>query len=70
MNSRWKFMLKIALFWAVFMTAFMLVFDYFDKDSTTRMMPWKIILRFVVYFALGLGLGYFNWRSRTKESKK
>jgi hypothetical protein len=70
MSDRWKYMLKIALFWAGFMTAFMLVFDYFDKESAAQFVPWKIILRFAVYFVFGLGLGYFNWRSRTKESKK
>jgi hypothetical protein len=69
MTEKWKYMLKIGLFWAGFMTAFMLLFDYFDKNSNSPIVPWKILLRFGIYLIFGIGLGYLNWQSKEKAKK-
>ncbi|HLA55982.1 MAG TPA: hypothetical protein VK623_07765 [Flavobacterium sp.] len=69
MIEKWQYMLKIALLWSVIMTGLMLLFDYFDTEFSSTITITKIVVRFIVYFVFGIGLGYLNWRSKEKDKK-
>ena len=67
MNERWKYQLKIGLFWGVFMTLFNVLFEIKEKSLNEQFTSTSFYLRFVVFTLVGiLFLGYVNWKAKKK----
>ena len=72
MNERWKYQIKIGLFWGVFMTFFNVLFEIKEISLSQQFSSNIFYLRLVVYTLVGVFvLGYINWKSKLKrESSK
>jgi predicted tellurium resistance membrane protein TerC len=70
MSERWKYQLKVGLFWGLFMTGFMLLFEMKEKPIRNQITAPGFYLKLVVYVTVGIFvLGYFNWKQKVKQHK-
>ncbi len=71
MSERWKYQLKIGLFWGLFMTLFNILFELQEKTIQEQLASSNFYLRAVVFTVTGIFLlGYMNWKSRQNQLKK
>ncbi len=71
MSERWKYQLKVGLFWGLFMTVFMLFFEWKEKPVFEEITLPRFYVKLAVYLAVGIfGLGYFNWKAKIKQEKE
>jgi len=69
MSVRWKYQLKIGIFWGVFMTLFNLLFEMQEKPIATQLSSPHFYLRMVVFTLAGVFiLGYINWKAKVKKT--
>lgn len=70
MSERWKYQIKIGLFWGIFMTLFNLLFELQEKSINTQLASTSFYLRAVVFTLVGIFfLGYINWKGKVKNSQ-
>lgn len=70
MSQKAKYFLKIGIFWAVFMAIATTLLEAWQKGSFEVFATWYFAVKLPVYFLLGIGIGYFNWKNREKPSEK
>ncbi|WP_333598947.1 hypothetical protein [Flavobacterium sp.] len=71
MSERWKFQLKVGIFWGLFMIVFMTLMDWKEKPILTEVTLPKFYVKLAIYLLVGIfGLGYFNWKEKEKQEKK
>jgi hypothetical protein len=69
MNERWKYQLKVGLFWGLFMLVFMTLFEWKEQPIMTQLSSLKFYVRLVVYLALGIFfVGYFSWKGKDPKN--
>ncbi len=67
MSERWKYQLKIGLFWGVFMTVFNMLFELQEHPIMEQIAKTNFYFRAISMFGFGTFiLGYFNWKSIKK----
>lgn len=65
MSERWKYQLKVGLFWGLFMALFNLFFE--EKPIKVQIVSPDFYLRAVVFILAGIFiLGYINWKAKVK----
>jgi len=63
MNDRWKYQLKMGLFWGIFMNFFMILMD--DKTLIEQVYSIDFYIRVLVYIAVGVFfMGYITWKEK------
>jgi hypothetical protein len=68
MSERWKYQIRIGLFFGFFMSLFSTVFDCFDTSFKETFLPRIIILKVLIFFATGIFIiGYINWKKKNKN---
>jgi predicted MFS family arabinose efflux permease len=68
MNERWKYQLKVGVFWGLFMSGCMLLFEIKEKPIMSQIVTTGFYLKLVIYVAVGIFvLGYFNWKAKKKQ---
>jgi hypothetical protein len=71
MSERWKYQLKMGGIWGIFMVVFMTLFELKEKPFMEQITSYNFYLRAVIYIAVGIfGLGYYNWKQKTKNQSK
>jgi hypothetical protein len=67
MNERWKYQIKIGLFWGVFMTLFNILFELQEHPIMEQITKPSFYFRAISMIIVGVFvLGYFNWKSIKK----
>ncbi len=67
MSERWKYQIKIGLFWGVFITVFMTLFN--DKTFSEQIENNKFYWRFLINIIAGIVIvGYFFWKGKDEKN--
>ena len=70
MCERWKYQIKIGLFWGVFMSVFNMLFEIQEHSIMEQISKPNFYFRAIIFILVGIfGLGYFNWKSIKKPVK-
>lgn len=70
MSERWKYQIKIGLFWGIFMSVFNLLFEIREHSIREQIAEPKFYFRAITFIVVGIFvLGYFNWKSIKKPVK-
>lgn len=69
MTTKNKYLLKIGFFWAAIMALVSTGLEAWQKDDFGIFLSWKFLVKFLVFFVVGLGVGLFNWKELQKERK-
>ncbi len=68
MSERWKYQIKIGLFWGIIMMLLMALFDRQETPLQQQLTSSRFYVRGVVYILIGVFLlGYINWRGMQKK---
>lgn len=69
MSERWKYQIKIGLFWGLFMAFFNLFFE--EKPIKVQLTSADFYFRAAIFILSGIFiLGYINWKARAKAQPK
>ena len=64
MSERWKFQIKIGLFWGVLMSVFNLLFEIQEHTIREQLSKPGFYFRAINFIVVGIFvLGYINWKS-------
>jgi hypothetical protein len=64
MSERWKYQIKIGLFWGVFMSVFNMLFEMQEHSVMEQLSRPHFYFRAISFILAGIFvLGYFNWKS-------
>lgn len=70
MSERWKYQIKIGLFWGIFMSVFNMLFELQEHPIKEQISEPKFYFRAITFIVVGVFvLGYFNWKSTKKPVK-
>ena len=68
MGERWKYQIKIGLFWGLFMSLFNVLFELQEKSLGIQFSTPNFYLRAIVFILVGIFfLGYINWKAKVKR---
>jgi hypothetical protein len=68
MSERWKYQIRIGLFFGFFMSLFTTAFDCFNTSFEDAFLPRNIILRVLIFVPVGIfWLGYSSWKKKIKS---
>ncbi|MFN8324178.1 MAG: hypothetical protein U0T80_00190 [Flavobacteriaceae bacterium] len=68
MIERWKYQVKVGLFWGLFMSVFNLFFNK-DKTMSEQLVSQEFYIRLFVFSVGGVFvLGYIMWKQKEKGS--
>ncbi|RZJ27574.1 MAG: hypothetical protein EOO48_11605 [Flavobacterium sp.] len=67
MTHKTKYLLKMGVYWSILMACITTGIAAWGEGSFSEFYSWKFVAKLVVYFVLGIGVGYFNWRQNEKE---
>ncbi len=68
MSERWKYQIRIGLFWGLFMSLGMTVFDCFNTSFEEAIVSKYIFLRVLIFVLTGIfWIGYDSWKKKIKR---
>ena len=69
MSERWKYQIKIGLFWGIFMSVFNMLFELRKHSIMEQISNSDFYYRAISMTIVGFIVGYFNWKSIKKPVK-
>ena len=71
MNERWKYQIKVGLFWGLFMVICISLFEWKEKPILVELTTFKFYVRAALYIVVGIfAIGYFHWKEKKKQEEK
>lgn len=68
MTKRWKYQIKSGLFWGIFMTIALVLFESQEVSLSEQLVMPEIYIRAAGFILIGIFvLGYINWRSLKRD---
>ena len=68
MSERWKYQIRIGMFWGLFMSLGMTAFDCLNTSFEEAILPKRIFLRVIIFVSTGIFLlGYDSWKRKIKR---
>jgi drug/metabolite transporter superfamily protein YnfA len=68
MSERWKYQVKVGLFWGIFMTVFNLLFSN-ERPISAQIVSQAFYIRLFVFTIGGIFvMGYIMWKQKVKGS--
>ncbi|WP_298156087.1 hypothetical protein [Flavobacterium sp.] len=69
MSERWKFQVRMGLFWGIFMSVFQLLFELNETPALLQLNNKWFYIRLLLQILAGIFVvGYFSWTSREKKA--
>ena len=70
MTAKTKYLLKIGLYWSLIMSVTSTGLEAWGDGRFELFYSWKFAVKLLIYFFVGVGVGYYNWREKEKAERK
>ena len=68
MSERWKYQIRVGLFYGIVTTLLITIFDLFDKSFYESFFSMEFLRRIVIFILVGIFIvGYYNWKEKVKN---
>lgn len=67
MSERWKYQLKVGIFWGLFMIVLMTLMNWKEKPIMVQLVSPNFYIKLGAYLACGIFvMGYVSWKAKKK----